>query len=265
MRIEGMNEETYHTSLGYGSSALKAAYASPMAFQHHIKMPEFMKRKSSAFSFGSAFHRMLLEPERFEREYVLAQTPFPNYTLKAAREYLRDLEEQFPGRTIIKAEDAFKLTCMRNSALNVPPIAEILTGHKAEVSYFIPRGDLRDSYHAKARFDIENERLGVFADLKTIDSLSERSITSAAISYCYDIQQAHYLDVAKAVNPDTRDWEFRFIFVEKNYPFNSVLVVLNFGTERFEQAVKHLREALLYSSYEPRFPHMLTITKPDWM
>lgn len=251
-------EDEYHAADGFGSTTVKVAYDSPKALAEHLERPDFMKPKRAHFEFGSIFHRMVLEPERFEKEYVLTEKAFPNYGLKTAKDYLAGLEQE-TGKKAIKAEDAYELLKMHESVMAIPQVKKLLgDGLKTELSYFADKGD----YIGKARFDIQNDNVEMFGDLKTIDELTQDKIQKAMLNYSYDIQMAHYLDVVN------RDWPFVFIFAEKKPPYKACLVVpsddfRSYGFKRLA-VCKHNIKRYRQSCRSADFPEVMQIRQPEY-
>lgn len=261
-RIENMPEDVYHTSTGLGSTAVKTAYDSPKAFGEYIDRPDYMRRKTASLSLGSLVHRMILEPARFEAEYVFADKAFPNYTLKAAKDYLAELAANNPGKTIIKVEEAYELQKIREACDAIPMLKKLLgDGLKTEVSYFAQR----EYYLGKARFDIENANVEMFGDLKTTSELTMDTVQRTMIKYSYDIQMAHYLDV---VNPERAGWPFVFVFVETSPPYKACIVVpsedfVSYAQKRLA-VCKHNIKLYMQGSRDPDFPEIMQIRQPEW-
>ena len=65
--IKGLTNEAYRAMDGLSASDIKALLANPYKFKRGIKRPA-----STAQNIGSAVHSLILEPENFERDFIIA-------------------------------------------------------------------------------------------------------------------------------------------------------------------------------------------------
>jgi hypothetical protein len=119
---------------------------------------------------------------------------------------------------------------------------------------------------SKARFDRLLDS-GVGVDVKTTRSgPGEYALTRAVIDYGYEIQQTHYLEVAKAAGIELE--AFIFVFVQNVHPFHVTVVELD---EAFTARGEALRDLALSRYLHPEFtdPYpgasgRLNLTLPRW-
>ena len=65
--IKDLTSEAYRAMDGLSASDIKALLANPYKFKRGIKRPI-----STAQNIGSAVHSLILEPENFERDFIIA-------------------------------------------------------------------------------------------------------------------------------------------------------------------------------------------------
>lgn len=67
----GMDEAEYHAAPALSSSGIRNLLVSPLDYWVNSHMnPEYVDEKTAAMVVGTAFHRRLLEPERFAAMYA---------------------------------------------------------------------------------------------------------------------------------------------------------------------------------------------------
>jgi hypothetical protein len=179
LRLENVPDEVYHASEGFGSSKIKSFMKCPQLFKSEL---DGLHKATQAMAIGSAFHCAVLEPERFEIAY--AKAPEINKRTKAGRAEWEVLQSSSVEH--LSPKDFDQVVAMRDSC-------------KAKFSHFLEDGSPEVSYWmrhdsgliVKARIDWECGDLAV--DLKSTADVFK--FESAARSFQYDIQAAHYLQV----------------------------------------------------------------------
>jgi hypothetical protein len=183
--------------------------------------PDWEPTESKTFDIGRAAHRAVLGrggdyvaiPEELLASNGAASTKEAKAFIESARA---------AGQTPLKAADVELIETMA---------ARIGARLKAAGVVFDPtRSELAaiaqvDGIWCRAMIDNApaDPRLPLY-DLKTTTDASLDAVTRAVCAYGYDIQAAHYLRTWKAATGEDR--RFRFVFVEKEPPFEVAVVEL---------------------------------------
>lgn len=201
-----MTNQEYHEAEGISSSDFRLLERSPL----HLHLKEHFRLSGSFLDFGSALHKLVLEPESFEDEFAISpDAPRNTKVGKVAHaEFLEDLGD----RIAISSTDYEQLKLM---AQNVKAIAGgLLQGGIAESSHFATD---EDGIVRKCRPDYYIEDKGLVIDVKTTKDSSEYAFKKAIYEYRYHRQAAWYLDTLNH-NGKKAD-RFIFITVEKTSPY----------------------------------------------
>ena len=103
--------EFYHESRAIGHSSVHDFITRGPAFWFHKYMARLPNNESSdSLDFGSAFHAAILEPQRFEKDYVIAPDGM-KFNTKDGRIWKKEKEEQ--GQHIIRGQDAMRINLMK--------------------------------------------------------------------------------------------------------------------------------------------------------
>jgi len=177
MRVDGLPDDVYHASKGFGSSKLKSFIKCPALFKAEL---DGLHKTSASMVIGSAFHMAVLEPERFEQRYAVA--PQVDKRTKAGKAVWEEL--QASGLEVLSPADHAKVLAMRDSCR--AKFGEYLQHGMPEVSFFRKH---ESGLILKARVDWLIGDLAV--DLKSTADVFE--FKRQARQYGYDWQAAHYL------------------------------------------------------------------------
>lgn len=251
LRLIGIPAETYHTSKGLGSTAIKKACECMAVFKAYTEQPH--KPPSAAMLVGSGIHVGILEPFEFEESFVR----MPD-SIKAKRgadwNEFRDNNE---GRTVFSASDWEVVQGCIDSVLE--SFSSTLSGGDSEVSYW--KRDESTNLILKGRMDYEKD--GHVIDLKTCVSSQPETFSKAALNFNYHIQDSIYSDITKAQR-------FSFIAVGKSAPY--ICEKYEFGDEAkhlgyllYRNAVKQIAQCI-EQNYWPGYTsgEVTIIDLPPW-
>jgi exodeoxyribonuclease VIII len=228
-----MSNNEYHGNEAIGSTLLKKIASKSLA---HAMSEEF--KTSAAMNLGSAVHAAILEPETYEKEFIVS--PKIDKRTKAGKEQYKEFLELSFGKILIN-EDQEQAVIGAVESLKRHNIANgMLTGGESEYSYFAEL----DGISCKCRPDYFNSNSLI--DLKTCADASNDGFMKACINFGYHIQAAFYLDVFNAAN-GTSVKDFYFVAIETSKPFaiNTFKmgeVEINLGREQYKKALKQLKE-----------------------
>lgn len=230
----------YHAHPALSRSRLWTLHESPQKFlwaQEHPEPP------SPAFRLGAAFHKLALEPETFEDEYVI--NPGFDRRTKTGKTGYEDFLEKANGRTVLDWEEWNTVSGMVQS-LQANQTARVLIS-KGEKEQSIFWTNPRTNLELKCRPDIYvvDGGVNIIADLKTTGQADTETFSRECIRLGYDVQAAMYTEGLKTKFPG--EYTFIFIAVEKTPPYAvNVLemdqAVVDYGRIRFEDLLIKYQE-----------------------
>ena len=182
-----MPDPQYRSADGLNWSALKHIGKSPKHYQHQLGA---LYSDSASFRLGRATHAAILEPHRFQSDWVI-------YPGRRAGKAWQAFHEEHAGREILNETEHRTAQAMAAAVQAHAPCAERLQEGWAERSIFwdedIPC--FAEPVTMKARLDwvYRDGEAWVLLDVKTARDISARGFGSAAGRYLYHGQVAHYL------------------------------------------------------------------------
>ena len=215
--VKNSNAE-YHSGDGLSKSDLDLIHTCPEKYRYKKDNPE--EEKTPALIFGSMVHKLILETEDFDAEFITA--PECDRRTKAGKELYAEFEAARGNRQVITQADYEKAVEMRNAVMANSKAAALLTGGITETSYYWT--DKRTGILCKCRPDKVNE--GYLIDLKTTEDASPEGFAKSLNIYRYHVQAAWYLrgyEAATGVKPEG----FVFIAVEKKPPYSTAVYICN--------------------------------------
>ena len=240
-----MTEKEYNEAKGIRRSDLWKMEDSPEKFKYFLEHPE---EQTAAMAFGSACHKMILEPETFGDEYAIA--PQCDRRTKEGKAMWNAFAEDNEGKTIVGFDDAQAMADMETALEECPLAYQILRTMKgtAETPFFWTDPDTGEDCKIKL------DRLGEWDDGKLV-VVDYKTATSAETNrFCHDVfklgyhmQAAMYTEgVQIALGLDYRP-QFIFVVQEKKAPYavNVIEVsddVMRAGTAKFHELLQKYSE-----------------------
>ncbi len=212
----------------------------------HYENKELFQLESDALTLGSAVHKLVLEPESFNDDYVIEDFEGAelNKNSTAYKDAKKKWLEAVGDREILSIDLFEQVTKM---ARNVKAIAGgLLQGGVAETAFF---GEI-DGIDVKCKADYYIESLGVVIDLKTTKSIKE--FKKSILEYGYGTQSAFYTDVINSTGHKAE--RFVFILVETTKPYMVSVQEMSIEsieegraiyTEHFESWKKYKRDNIV--------------------
>jgi len=252
--IKDLPNEQYHASEGVSRSGLMKFRMCPEIYwNHYLNEKRPIVEATEAMNFGSAFHTMLLEPELFEKEYIVDNIPLPelddfpllkdlkaefgdasgkemfeaNKEIKFRQEqnriFAKNLfESSSRGKIVLSKKHHEILIAMKESVERHPQASDLIKGAVYENSIFWR--DPHTDVLCKTRPDIWHDDMTV--DLKTAASADERSFISSMVKYGYHMQSAmNFEGILHATGKAVKN--HAFIVVEKTFPFCVAVYILD--------------------------------------
>lgn len=166
---------------------------------------------------GSAFHKIVLEPETFGDEFVV----MPKVDGRSTQgKLLKKQFEETKGNRQVITQDQYDTICgMRDSIMSNPYARKLINGNIEQSMYFT---DDLTKVECKCRPDVWRKVADrvVITDLKSAKSVMPNDFMRDCVKYHYDLQTAMYRDGASKVLGVPKDnIDFVFIAVEKKPPY----------------------------------------------
>lgn len=238
------------------ASGLKLMLRSPAHFAAWVADPSADK-SSPALEFGRAFHMATLEPDVFDRSYVVVPADAPRYPTAAqwnaaksspdslaAKDWWREFNEANAGKERLALTDYERARRMAESVREHPVAAGLLVGGDREVTFRWRDEETGVACKARADLYLGGEYL---MDLKSCRDASHDGFARAVTTYQYSVQQAHYVSGIKACGDNIR-W-FLFLCVETDFPYVCQPYILDARAEELgfnlrTKAIKRQAECL---------------------
>jgi len=214
------NENDYHSNKEILSrSDLQNISVCPAYFKYMLDNP---MEKTPALLFGSAFHKLVLEPDKFLESYAIAMQ-FDRRT-KEGKEAYAKFQEENKGKEIVSLPDFETMQQMAHSISENKCSTNILKDTLKESSiYFTERNtdlDFKCRPDAYKIIDREDDKKIICVDLKTCANADLDTIQRETYKRGYDLQAYVYRTGLSALyNVREEDISFIFVFIEKSAPY----------------------------------------------
>jgi len=229
-------DDNYYDNGWIGSSAL-ACITNDVPAVYKQKFIDDIKETKKVFTVGDAFHALVLEKERFDKDYAV----LPETIKRKSGSKWTEFQNQNKGKHVFSIADKQKLDKMADS-FNLNPDVNALLANTIDVEIPV-KWDKYIKQRAK------------------IDALVQYGGT-----HCYDIQAAHYIEGFKEHDIYIDNWFF--ILIEKTEPYLTAVYQLstdfiNIGVERRKLAIQKIIDCSktgIWKGYE-----MKVIEPPTWI
>lgn len=206
-----MTEKEYRSHPAISRSALWRMHDSPEKFKYYRDNPP---EPAPALLFGQVVHKLLLQPEDFDSEFVVA--PEVDRRTKDGRAAWNDFLTASGGKGVITLDMYQTALEMTEKARTAPYVAKLLNGQR-EVPFFWT--DEMTGEECKCRVDVITD-IGenlIIVDYKSCNDASTDGFMRDTVKYGYDLQAAVY---SEGVEKNTgRKPLFVFIAQEKQPPY----------------------------------------------
>ncbi|HIH9846815.1 TPA: PD-(D/E)XK nuclease-like domain-containing protein [Klebsiella pneumoniae] len=199
-----ISNEDYHAGDGVSKSQLDMVALSPALLQWQKSAPVDTE-KLKALDMGTALHCLLLEPEEFDKRFIVAsQFNLRTNQGKADQEaFLKDVENM--GMTVMDAEQGRKLKLMRDSAMAHPAARWLLEAEGfCEASHYWT--DPETGELCRIRPDKRLKNHPVLLDVKKVADMERFS--RHIEEFRYHVQDAMYREGAQQTTGDPHGFFF---------------------------------------------------------
>lgn len=235
-----LSNEDYHNDPAISCSGVKYLLESPRKYWWNSPLnPNKEPLDTKALRLGRLYHTLLLEPEKFQDEFLVLPKGVQTKT------FLKEnglTEEDVKSKTQLREDDIVEAKKAIKEINQDPFYNDWFAGGYAEVSIFWK--DEETGLMCRCRFDYLNKKFAT--DYKSTQDISD--VTKSVSNYAYNLQPAIYLrglaslvadeNIFISGNDEQKKWfksfkenldgdfKFRFLFQEKTAPYISRSIVL---------------------------------------
>ncbi len=265
--VHDITIEQYHNGPGVSRSGLETFRRSPLHYWHEYlnpnkpaeDKPEITTRRD-ALQFGNAFHTYVLEPQEFEKRYMLADKI--NRSTTVGKKAYQDMLAEKGGRELLCRESFADIVSMNQGIDRSTTARGLIEDGAYEQSLFWTDKDT--GMLCKVRPDIWHKNMIV--DLKTCANASFREFQRSVYSYGYYIQAAMIHEALFALY-GINMMNFIFVAIEKEAPHAVAVyqldeLAIHRGIEDFKKALFEMKQCFDNDRW-PSYPDAI-ITLPAY-
>lgn len=252
-----ISNHDYHSGPGISKSQLDLVARAPALLEWSKQAPRLPD--SGALTLGDAAHALILEPERFAMEYMIA--PNVDKRTNDGKARWAAAMTEAGNRTLLSQDDGEKLSMMRESVMAHPEARRLIEA-AGEVEHSIYWEDPETGVLCRCRPD---KIVGGFlVDLKTTSDID--NFGKSVANYRYHVQDAFYSEGYRRTRGDFGG--FLFLAVSSvaslgRYPVRLVMLDEDAsakGAELFRRDLNMINEC----QQSGEWPGVETISLPAW-
>ena len=209
------SNKDYHSDLtAISKSRLAKMSVCPQYFKWCEDNPQ---EPSEDLIVGSAFHKLVLEPDSFDSEFVVM--PLIDRRTKVGKDLYEQFVQQSEDKQIITQEQYETISAMKDSVLSNKYAQALLKGYH-EHSFYTEDKLTKETIKVRPDCYRNVQDRIVITDLKSCRSAITEDFMRDVVKYSYDLQAYMYtLAVANVMNIPQENVDFVFIAVEKKAPY----------------------------------------------
>lgn len=263
-----MNEREYNQAEGIRRSDLWKMEESPEKFKYFLDHPV---EQTPAMAFGSACHKMILEPDTFGDEYAVSPSGIDKRTKEGKAMWEAFMADNM-GKTLISADDAQVMADMEEMLRKCPLAASLIYGKgESEVPFFWTDKETGEKCKIKVDRLVKYNRRLYVVDYKTCLCAETFRFNSEVFRLGYHFQAGMYCEGVKAAKKLRKLPGFLFVAQEKKPPYSVNVIevseeVMNVGVAKFHELLRkyHDCKALdVWNGYVQDVPNDTFV--PTWM
>ena len=235
-----MTQNEYRSAPGVSRSELWLMSKSPMHYRHNQEHPQ---DETPALLFGAAQHKMVLEPDDFDTEFVVQPDGMDRRTSAGKAAYAHFIE-CVKGRRIITEKQYLQILEMVAALKQNETAWQLLRGGEHEASFFWV--DQATGIQCKVRPDVITNYNGrpYIIDYKTTESCADGHFEASCRRYGYKLQAGMYCE--GMFQQMYQDYGFAFVAQEKDAPYASRVYIcdedfINEGHDIFREYLGKLK------------------------
>lgn len=254
--VIGMPNEAYHAYEGISNSGLNHVARSPA---HYRYAPPY--KSTRAMEIGTAFHTALLEPERYESEYMTVT----GCNDRRLAEYKGAAKVYGNDKTLTESEGAGCVIMAEAIRANTAARELLEKEGYAEISAFIE--DPETGVLMRCRYDWLTVD-GYAMDLKKTQDAREHAFSRAMFNYRYHCQAAMYRHIYELITGKPLE-NYQFLAVEETPPCSNVLydvdpIAVEIGHKQYRQSLLDYAVAKESGDWVT-YSGVGVVTLPEWV
>lgn len=234
-----MNELEYNAAEGIRRSDLWKMNDSPEKFRYFLDHPV---EQTPAMAFGSACHKMILEPADFGNEYAIA--PQIDKRTKEGKAQWEAFCTDNAGKTIISADDAEVMREMEEALERCPLANKLIRGKgDTEQAFFWTDPETKEKCKIKCDRIVKFNRKWYVIDYKTCLSAETNRFNHDVFSLGYYMQAGMYTEGVMRAKKLRKRPGFLFVAQEKKAPYSVNVIevtedVMKVGVQKFYELIE---------------------------
>ena len=231
-----MTEMEYNQAEGIRRSDLWKMEDSPEKFKWFLDHP---MEQTPALVFGSACHKMILEPETFGDEYAVA--PNVDKRTKEGKAIWEAFVADNEGKTIVSMDNAETMRGMEEALENSPLAMKLIRGKgETEQPFFWTDPETGEKCKIKCDRIVTYNRKKYIVDYKTTECAETYRFNSSIWKFGYHFQAAMYAEGWKIANKKRKLPGVLFVAQEKKPPYSVNVIevsedVMDAGLAKFHE------------------------------
>jgi hypothetical protein len=226
--------QEYLANEAVAASDIKNFLKSPRKYFYEKNNKE-EKESERHFAIGSAVHEMIMEPELFDKNYIVSEKI--DRRTKAGKEQYQLFQEKAQGKTIIFENEMEMIREMSTSCKLNKTFMEYMKDCHYEISCYTT--DIKTGLKVRLRPDILCKTKDAIVDIKTCRDSSKKGFKNDVYSFGYSLSAAYYTDFIGREN-------YIFAAVEKTAPYQTSLYALpdemiDFGRYQYRMGLDLLK------------------------
>jgi len=262
-----MTNEQYHSDTSsISKSGLDKIESSPLDYWWHYLRPEReLHKPTEAMIFGTALHLAVLEPNEFQKTYVVM--PSINKRTNIGKSEFLSLTAscEANNQVLIHPEDYDNVRRMRDAIFKHPTAKLLFQNGIAEQTFMFKEPNTGAC--CKIRPDWLDNNSGLCVDLKSTEDATQNGFAKSAYNFKYYKQDPFYLDGLEASGNDRSG--FVFVNIEKTEPFKIGVHYLDnrsrqFGRDEYLRNCDTYVECLetgIWKGYDEKISE---VSLPEW-
>lgn len=270
-----ITNKEHHAGDYITSTSIKRALSKTMASWKLAQ--EEGESDTDAMRLGRLIHIAVFEKDKWDDLVMMAPTNKDGSPLQKRSNADKETWAKFAtqlastGKDYCSVPEKEKCFAISDSVWSNPDAAKWLASGVAEVSGI---AESEDYGKLAIRPDWRCADRQVIVDLKSCQSASPNEVPRAIVNFGYALSAAFYVDIARVI--DKKDYDFVWIFVEKEPPYNVACYcappeVLEYGRGNaedgrgYEAGISKIISAKAAGEYPARyFDGTMPITLPRW-
>ncbi|MBK1735579.1 hypothetical protein CKO15_09840 [Halorhodospira abdelmalekii] len=258
-----MPNAVYHGAEGISSSQVRDLLRSPLhCWSRHLDPQRQETSPTPAMQLGTAVHSAVLEPGKWEQEYIVA--PKVDRRTKAGKEAWATFQEEAGSRTVLTAEQCDRALAIAGAVRGHSAARKLLAEEgAAEISVF--DFDRTHDLLLKVRPDWWSER--ALVDLKTTTDASPEGFRRKILALQYHVQAAFYIDLIEVATGDYHPWYWIAVETEAPYAvavYHADHALIDEGRKLYKQALALYAECQTRDYWPGYSETVMRMALPDW-